>query len=126
MTVDATVLYSIDPTAKPEDICGAGYLFPLIAKRGGVLERAGQTEGSVDLSRLAGLNPSGVICEIMNDDGSMARMPQLQEFAKQHKIKLITFKDLIRYRMRTERFVKENRYCADAYEARRGFYRHRL
>ncbi|MBF0505379.1 MAG: bifunctional 3,4-dihydroxy-2-butanone-4-phosphate synthase/GTP cyclohydrolase II [Nitrospirae bacterium] len=101
-----TILTAIDPKAKPEDIARPGHIFPLRAKRGGVLQRAGQTEGSVDLSRLAGLNPSGVICEIMNDDGSMARMPQLQEFAKQHRLKLITVKDLIRYRMRTERFVR--------------------
>lgn len=101
-----TILTAIDPKARPEDIARPGHIFPLRAKRGGVLQRAGQTEGSVDLARLAGLSPAGVICEIMNDDGSMARMPQLLEFAKQHKLKLITVKDLIRYRMRAERFVK--------------------
>src|SRR5271157_5320371 len=101
-----TILTAIDPKSRPEDIARPGHIFPLRAKRGGVLQRAGQTEGSVDLSRLAGLNPSGVICEIMNDDGSMARMPQLLEFAKQHKLKVITVKDLIRYRMRAERFVR--------------------
>ncbi len=101
-----TILTAIDPKSRPEDIARPGHIFPLRAKRGGVLQRAGQTEGSVDLARLAGLNPSGVICEIMNDDGSMARMPQLLEFAKQHKLKVITVKDLIRYRMRAERFVR--------------------
>lgn len=101
-----TILAAIDPKTKPEDIARPGHVFPLRAKPGGVLQRAGQTEGSVDLAKLAGLNPSGVICEIMNDDGSMARMPQLLEFARQHKLKLITVKDLIKYRMRAERFVR--------------------
>ncbi len=101
-----TILVAIDPKTRPEDIAKPGHVFPLRAKPGGVLQRAGQTEGSVDLAKLAGLNPSGVICEIMNDDGSMARMPQLMEFAKQHKLKLITVKDLIQYRMRAERFVR--------------------
>ena len=101
-----TILAAIDPKTRPEDIAKPGHVFPLRAKPGGVLQRAGQTEGSVDLAKLAGLNPSGVICEIMNDDGSMARMPQLMEFSKQHKLKLITVKDLIQYRMRAERFVR--------------------
>lgn len=101
-----TILAAIDSRTKPEDIARPGHVFPLRAKPGGVLQRAGQTEGSVDLAKLAGLNPSGVICEIMNDDGTMARMPELIEFAKQHKLKLITVKDLIKYRMRAERFVK--------------------
>jgi 3,4-dihydroxy 2-butanone 4-phosphate synthase/GTP cyclohydrolase II len=101
-----TILTAIDPRSKPEDIARPGHVFPLKAKPGGVLQRAGQTEGSVDLARLAGLDPSGVICEIMNDDGSMARMPQLLDFARQHKLKLITVRDLIQYRMRAERFVK--------------------
>jgi len=101
-----TILAAIDPGTRPEDIAKPGHVFPLRAKPGGVLQRAGQTEGSVDLAKLAGLNPSGVICEIMNDDGSMARMPQLIEFSKQHKLKLITVKDLIQYRMRAERFVR--------------------
>jgi 3,4-dihydroxy 2-butanone 4-phosphate synthase/GTP cyclohydrolase II len=101
-----TILAAIDPKTRPEDIAKPGHVFPLRAKPGGVLQRAGQTEGSVDLSKLAGLNPSGVICEIMNDDGSMARMPQLMEFSKQHKIKLVTVRDLIKYRMRAERFVR--------------------
>ena len=101
-----TILVAIDPKARPEDIAKPGHVFPLRARPGGVLQRAGQTEGSVDLAKLAGLNPSGVICEIMNDDGSMARMPQLMEFSIQHKLKLITVKDLIKYRMRAERFVR--------------------
>jgi 3,4-dihydroxy 2-butanone 4-phosphate synthase/GTP cyclohydrolase II len=101
-----TILAAIDPKTRPEDIAKPGHIFPLRAKPGGVLQRAGQTEGSVDLAKLAGLNPSGVICEIMNDDGSMARMPQLVEFSKQHNLKLITVKDLIQYRMRAERFVR--------------------
>ncbi len=101
-----TILAAIDPKTRPEDIAKPGHVFPLRAKPGGVLQRAGQTEGSVDLAKLAGLNPSGVICEIMNDDGSMARMPQLTEFSKKHKLKLITVKDLIQYRMRAERFVR--------------------
>lgn len=101
-----TILTAINPKSKPEDIARPGHIFPLRAKPGGVLQRAGQTEGSVDLSKLAGLNPSGVICEIMNDDGSMARMPQLLEFAKVHALKVIAIKHLIQYRMRTESFVK--------------------
>ncbi len=101
-----TILTAINPKTKPEDIARPGHVFPLRAKPGGVLQRAGQTEGSVDLSRLAGLNPSGVICEIMNDDGTMARMPQLLEFAKIHSLKVIAIKHLIQYRMRTESFVK--------------------
>jgi 3,4-dihydroxy 2-butanone 4-phosphate synthase/GTP cyclohydrolase II len=101
-----TILTAINPQTKPEDIARPGHVFPLKAKPGGVLQRAGQTEGSVDLARLAGLYPAGVICEIMNDDGTMARVPQLMEFAQRHNMKIITVKDLIQYRMRTERFVK--------------------
>ncbi len=101
-----TIHAAINPKSKPEDIARPGHIFPLRAKPGGVLQRAGQTEGSVDLSRLAGLHPSGVICEIMNDDGTMARMPQLLEFAKIHSLKVIAIKHLIQYRMRTESFVK--------------------
>jgi len=102
-----TILTAIDPATKPEDLARPGHVFPLKARPGGVLQRAGQTEGSVDLARLAGLYPAGVICEIMNDDGTMARVPQLMEFAKTHKLKIVTIKDLIHYRMRTERFVKK-------------------
>ena len=101
-----TILTAINPNTKPEDISKPGHVFPLRAKRGGVLQRAGQTEGSVDLVRLAGLYPSGVICEIMNDDGTMARVPQLTEFAKKHSMKIVTVKDLIKYRMRAELFVR--------------------
>ncbi len=101
-----TILTAINPNTKPEDIARPGHVFPLKAKPGGVLQRAGQTEGSVDLARLAGLYPAGVICEIMNDDGTMARVPQLMEFAKIHNMKIITIKDLIKYRMRTERFIR--------------------
>ncbi len=101
-----TILTAINPQTKAEDIARPGHVFPLRAKPGGVLQRAGQTEGSVDLARLAGLYPAGVICEIMNDDGTMARVPDLMEFAKKHNMKIITVKDLIQYRMRTERFIK--------------------
>lgn len=101
-----TILTAIDPKTKPEDLARPGHVFPLKARAGGVLQRAGQTEGSVDLARLAGLTPAGVICEIMSDDGTMARVPELLEFSKKHGIKIVTIKDLIRYRMRTESFVK--------------------
>ena len=101
-----TILTAIDPETRPEDIGRPGHVFPLRGKPGGVLQRAGQTEGSIDLARLAGLSPSGVICEIMNDDGTMSGMPQLLAFAQEHKLKLITVKDLISYRMRNERFVR--------------------
>lgn len=101
-----TILTAIDPITKPEDIARPGHVFPLRAKPGGVLRRAGQTEGSVDIARLSGLYPAGVICEIMNDDGTMARVPELMEFAKKHNLKIVTVKDLIHYRIRTDRFVK--------------------
>jgi 3,4-dihydroxy 2-butanone 4-phosphate synthase/GTP cyclohydrolase II len=101
-----TIKTAINPKTKPEDIARPGHTFPLKSKPGGVLQRAGQTEGSVDLARLAGLYPAGVICEIMNDDGTMARMPQLIEFAKLHSLKIIAIKHLIQYRTRTECFVK--------------------
>jgi 3,4-dihydroxy 2-butanone 4-phosphate synthase/GTP cyclohydrolase II len=101
-----TILTAIDPETGPEDISKPGHVFPLKAKPGGVLQRAGQTEGSVDLARLAGLYPAGVICEIMDEDGTMARVPQLMEFAKEHGLKIVTIKDLIEYRMRKESLVK--------------------
>jgi 3,4-dihydroxy 2-butanone 4-phosphate synthase/GTP cyclohydrolase II len=101
-----TIRTAIDSKTKPEDLVRPGHVFPLRARPGGVLQRAGQTEGSVDLARLSGLYPAGVICEIMNDDGTMARVPELIEFAKRHNLKIVTVKDLIRYRMRTESFVK--------------------
>jgi 3,4-dihydroxy 2-butanone 4-phosphate synthase / GTP cyclohydrolase II len=101
-----TILTAIDPKARPEDLTRPGHVFPLRASPGGVLQRAGQTEGSVDLAKLARLNPSGVICEIMSEDGTMARVPELMEFAKKHNLKIVMIKDLIKYRMRTELFVK--------------------
>jgi len=100
-----TILVAADPQAKPGDIVSPGHIFPLRARRGGVLARTGQTEGSVDLSRLAGLNPSGVICEIMKDDGSMARMPDLEEFAGKHGLKIATIADLVAYRTREDKLV---------------------
>src|SRR5512139_1884250 len=100
-----TILAAINPASKPEDLARPGHVFPLRARPGGVLQRAGQTEGSVDLARLAGLYPAGVICEIMSDDGTMARVPQLMEFARHHNLKIVTIKDLIKYRTRIERFV---------------------
>jgi 3,4-dihydroxy 2-butanone 4-phosphate synthase/GTP cyclohydrolase II len=100
-----TVLAAIDPRTRPEDLARPGHMFPLRAMRGGVLRRAGQTEAAVDLARLAGLRPAGVICEIMNEDGTMARAPQLELFCREHDLKMITVQDLIRYRMRHERLV---------------------
>jgi 3,4-dihydroxy 2-butanone 4-phosphate synthase/GTP cyclohydrolase II len=101
-----TIMTAINPAIQPEDLAKPGHVFPLRARRGGVLQRAGQTEGSVDLSRLAKLYPAGVICEIMSDDGTMARVPELMEFSKKHNLKIVTIKDLISYRMRNESFVK--------------------
>ncbi|ALA57725.1 bifunctional 3,4-dihydroxy-2-butanone-4-phosphate synthase/GTP cyclohydrolase II [Nitrospira moscoviensis] len=101
-----TVHVAIDPTSKPSDLARPGHIFPLKAQQGGVLKRAGQTEGSVDLARLAGLYPAGVICEIMNEDGTMARVPELAKFARRHQLKMVTIKSLIEYRMRRETFVK--------------------
>lgn len=103
----ATVLTAIDPRTRPEDLLRPGHIFPLRARRGGVLKRAGQTEASVDLAKLAGLNPSGVICEVMNDDGSMARVPDLTVFAAEHGLLMVTVADLISYRLRHETLVKE-------------------
>src|SRR3972149_6470255 len=101
-----TILTAIHPDTRPEDLNRPGNVFSLRAREGGGLERAGQTEGSVDLARLAGLYPAAVICEIMNDDGTMARVPELMEFSRKHQIKIVTTKDLIQYRMRRETFVK--------------------
>ena len=101
-----TIRMAVDPNCKASDFTKPGHIFPLRAHDGGVLKRAGQTEGSVDLARLAGMNPSGVICEVMNDDGTMARVPDLLKFAKAHQLKLITIKDLIQYRLSRETFVK--------------------
>ena len=100
-----TVRAAVDPEAKPTDIVRPGHIFPLRAREGGVLRRVGQTEGSVDLARLAGCHPSGVICEIMKDDGTMARLPDLIEFGKEHDLKIVTIKDLVSYRLRNEQLV---------------------
>lgn len=100
-----TIKTAIDPRTKPRDIATPGHIFPLRAQAGGVLKRAGQTEGSVDLARFAGLTPAGVICEIMNDDGTMARVPELSKFARRHGLKMVTIKDLIQYRMRNQCLV---------------------
>jgi 3,4-dihydroxy 2-butanone 4-phosphate synthase/GTP cyclohydrolase II len=102
----ATVLTAIDPSTRPQDLLRPGHVFPLRARKGGVLKRAGQTEASVDLAALAGLTPAGVICEIMNDDGTMARVPDLLAFAREHGLSLITVNDLIRYRLRHESLVE--------------------
>jgi 3,4-dihydroxy 2-butanone 4-phosphate synthase/GTP cyclohydrolase II len=101
-----TILTAVDPKTKPQDLARPGHIFPLRARNGGVLVRAGQTEASVDLARIAGLTPAGVICEIMNEDGTMSRVPQLVEFCKQHDLKMLTVADLIRYRMQHERYVR--------------------
>ncbi|OGD16684.1 MAG: bifunctional 3,4-dihydroxy-2-butanone 4-phosphate synthase/GTP cyclohydrolase II [Candidatus Aminicenantes bacterium RBG_16_63_14] len=103
----ATVRAAIDPETKPEDLARPGHVFPLQAKEGGVLARAGQTEAAVDLARLADLTPAGVICEIMNEDGSMARMPQLEEVSRRHGIPILTIAELIRYRMKHETLVRK-------------------
>src|ERR1700736_907706 len=101
-----TILQAIDPECRPSDLARPGHMFPLRAREGGVLVRAGQTEASVDLARLAGLTPAGVICEIMNPDGTMARVPELAEFCVRHNLKMISVAELIRYRMKNERFVR--------------------
>jgi 3,4-dihydroxy 2-butanone 4-phosphate synthase / GTP cyclohydrolase II len=102
----ATVLAAIDPMTRPADLARPGHMFPLRARNGGVLVRAGQTEAAVDLARIAGLYPAGVICEILNGDGTMSRVPDLAKFAKKHELLMITVKDLIQHRMRTEAFVR--------------------
>jgi len=100
-----TILTAIDPRTAPEDVVTPGHIFPLIARDGGVLVRTGQTEGGVDLSRLAGLHPSGIICEILNEDGTMARIPDLERFAATHGLKIATIADLIQYRLRHDKLV---------------------
>jgi 3,4-dihydroxy 2-butanone 4-phosphate synthase / GTP cyclohydrolase II len=102
----ATVRVAIDPATRPSDLARPGHMFPLRSRTGGVMVRAGQTEAAVDLSRIAGLYPAGVICEIMNEDGTMARVPQLAKFARKHGLLMITIADLIKYRIRTESLVK--------------------
>jgi len=101
-----TILTAVDPKTRPQDLARPGHVFPLRARTGGVLVRPGQTEASVDLARIAGLYPAGVICEIMNPDGTMARMPELERFAAEHGLKIITVADLVRYRMRKEVLVR--------------------
>jgi 3,4-dihydroxy 2-butanone 4-phosphate synthase/GTP cyclohydrolase II len=101
-----TIRVAIQPNARPDDIVTPGHIFPLKARKGGVLMRTGQTEGSLDLARLAGCVPAGVICEIMNDDGTMARMPDLEIFGRTHGLRIVTIADLIRYRLQTERLVE--------------------
>src|SRR5919198_1430574 len=101
-----TVQVAIDPASGPGDVVQPGHIFPLKAKPGGVLERTGQTEAAVDLARLAGLNPSGVICEIMNDDGTMARVPDLERYCAKHDLKMVTVADLIAYRRRHDKLIE--------------------
>jgi 3,4-dihydroxy 2-butanone 4-phosphate synthase/GTP cyclohydrolase II len=101
-----TIQVAIDPSKGPEDLVQPGHVFPLRARVGGVLQRAGQTEAAVDLARLAGLNPAGVVCEVMKDDGTMARVPDLVEYCARHDLKMITVEDLIEYRRRTEKLVE--------------------
>src|SRR3954463_6211258 len=101
-----TVQVAIDPTSRPRDLVQPGHIFPLKAKEGGVLERTGQTEAAVDLSRLAGLNPSGVICEVMNDDGTMARVPDLERYCAKHGLKMVTVADLIAYRRQHDKLIE--------------------
>src|SRR5687767_15239249 len=101
-----TIQVAIDPRTRPQDLVQPGHIFPLKAKKGGVLERTGQTEAAVDLARLAGLNPSGVICEVMNDDGTMARVPDLERYCAKHGLKMITVADLIAYRRRHDKLIE--------------------
>jgi 3,4-dihydroxy 2-butanone 4-phosphate synthase/GTP cyclohydrolase II len=101
-----TILKAIDPACRPGDLSRPGHIFPLRAREGGVLVRAGQTEAAVDLARMAGMTQAGVICEIMNEDGTMARVPQLEEFCRRHNLKMTSVAELIRYRLRHERFVR--------------------
>jgi len=101
-----TIRLAVDPQCRPGDLARPGHVFPLRAREGGVLVRAGQTEASVDLARMAGLTPAGVICEVMNDDGGMARVPQLEEFCAHHGVKMISVAEIIRYRIRHETFIR--------------------
>ena len=102
----ATVLAAIDSTTTPGDLARPGHMFPLRAAEGGVLQRAGQTEAGVDLAKIAGLYPAAVICEVMNEDGTMARLSDLERFGEEHDLKIVAIADLIQYRLRTERFVR--------------------
>jgi len=101
-----TILTAVEPTARPQDLARPGHIFPLRARNGGVLVRPGQTEASVDIARIAGLYPAGVICEVMNEDGTMARLPHLEAFAAEHNLKMITVADLVRYRISKEMLVR--------------------
>jgi 3,4-dihydroxy 2-butanone 4-phosphate synthase / GTP cyclohydrolase II len=101
-----TILTAVDPKTRPQDLARPGHIFPLRARAGGVLMRPGQTEASVDMSRIAGLYPAGVVCEIMNPDGTMARLPELEVFAREHDLKIISVADLVRYRIRKETLVR--------------------
>src|ERR687884_608953 len=101
-----TILTAVDPVTRPQDLARPGHVFPLRARKGGVLVRPGQTEASVDIARIAGLYPAGVACEIMNEDGTMARLPQLEAFAAEHNLKMISVAELVRYRIRKEMLVK--------------------
>ena len=101
-----TIEILINPQSKPEDLIRPGHIFPLKARKGGVLVRAGHTEASVDMMKLAGLYPAGVICEIMNEDGTMARLPELKNFSRQHKLKICSIEDLIEYRRRKEKLIE--------------------
>jgi 3,4-dihydroxy 2-butanone 4-phosphate synthase/GTP cyclohydrolase II len=101
-----TILVAVDQQSRPQDLCRPGHIFPLRAKNGGVLVRPGQTEASVDIARIAGLYPAGVICEIMNEDGTMSRLPELEKFAAQHDLKMISVAELVRYRIRKETLVR--------------------
>ena len=101
-----TIQVAVDPMAKPRDLVRPGHIFPIRARDGGVLVRTGQTEGSVDLSKLAGLSPAGVICEIMNEDGTMARRPELEEFAKRHGLRIVTIAEMVSYRLAHESLVE--------------------
>src|SRR5712664_2386220 len=101
-----TIRAAVDPQTRPQDLARPGHVFPLRAKKGGVLVRPGQTEASVDIARMAGLYPAGVICEIMNEDGTMSRLPQLETFARAHALKVISVADLIRYRISKEVLVR--------------------
>lgn len=101
-----TILAAVKDGARPDELARPGHIFPLRARKGGVLVRTGQTEGSVDLARLAGLKPAGIICEIMKDDGAMARMPDLEKFAKEHNLKIVTIADIIEYRIRKDRLIR--------------------
>jgi 3,4-dihydroxy 2-butanone 4-phosphate synthase / GTP cyclohydrolase II len=120
----ATIKAILDPNTRPDDLARPGHMFPLRAREGGVLTRAGQTEAAVDLARLGGLYPAGVICEIMNPDGSMARVPELARFARRHGLKMITIKDLIDFRMKREKFV--SRVASTVLPTRHGTFRAHL